>query len=96
MLSQVVLLTLPGPWSCVNGNIVHIDHHAPPVDEVSEDRVHHGLESGRRVSEAEEHDRWFVEPFVGDECCFPSILWFNEDLVVPPLDVDTGELCAVS
>ena len=37
-------------------DIVHIDHHVSFVNEVFEDVVHHGLEGGRTVGEAKEHD----------------------------------------
>ena len=60
----------------MDGDVVHVDHYAPFIDEIAENRVHHGLEGGRRVCESEEHDRRFVKPFVGYEHCFPSVLWF--------------------
>ena len=37
-------------------DIVHIDRHISLIDEVLEDVVHHGLEGGRTVGEAKEHD----------------------------------------
>src|SRR5712671_709092 len=92
---QVVLLTFPGPGSRVDGNVVHVDCYTPSVDEVSEDGVHHGLEGGGGVGETKEHDHRFVEPFVGDERCFPPVLRFDEYLVVTPLDVNAGELCTI-
>ena len=93
---QVIFVALLRSDPCVDGYVVHVDHHASFIDKVPENHVHHGLEGGGRVGETEEHDRWLVEPFVGDERRFPSIFWFNEHLVIPPLDIDTGEHRAVS
>ncbi len=90
----VLALSWSGPG--VDCYIVHVDRYAPFVDQVAEYRVHHSLERCRRVGEPEEHDCWFVESLVGDERRFPSILRFDEHFIVPPLDVDTGELCAVA
>jgi len=79
----------------MDGYIIHINGDASFIDEIAEYSVHHGLEGGGGVSEAEEHDHWFVESFIGDESCFPSIFGFDKHLVVPPLDVETSEQQAV-
>ena len=71
--------------------VVHVDCHTPFVNEVPEDHVHHGLEGGRGVSEAEEHDRGFVKALVGDESRFPLVFRFDEYFVIPPLDVNADE-----
>ena len=39
----------------VDGDVIHVDSHASPINEVSEDGVHHGLEGGQRVGEPEKH-----------------------------------------
>ena len=40
-------------------NIIHINRDIPFIDEVTEYFIHHGLERGRGVREAEEHDHRF-------------------------------------
>ena len=71
--------------------VVHIDGDAPFINEVMKYGVHHCLEGGWQVSEAKEHYSWFVEPFIGDECCFPPVLLFNKDFIVSPINVKPGE-----
>ena len=40
-------------------DIVEIDHHMSFHDELLEDVIYHGLESGWTVGEAKEHDKRF-------------------------------------
>jgi len=75
----------------VNGDVVHVDGHIPPVDEVSEDGVHHSLEGGWRVGEPEEHHCRFEEPFICYERCLPPVLWFDKDLIISPFDIEPSE-----
>ncbi len=96
MASSVVVLAFPWPRPSVDCYVVHVDRYAPFVDQVAEYCVHHRLERCWRVSEPKEHYRWFVESFVSDERCFPSVLRLNEDFVVSPFNVDAGELCTVA
>ena len=65
--------------------IVHIDHHIPFIDEVLEDVVHHGLEGGRAVGEAEEHDHGFKEAPIRSEGGFPLVS--DSHIVVSPTDI---------
>src|SRR5712671_794960 len=92
----MIVLVFSRSRSRVDGDVVHVNHYAPFVDEVAEDCVHHGLEGGRRVSEAKKHDCWLVKSFVGYERRLPSVFWFNQYFVVSPLDIDASELCTVS
>jgi hypothetical protein len=48
------------------------------------------LKRGWGVGEAEEHDGWFEQPFVGDESCFPFVSFFNSDVIVSPADIEFG------
>ena len=57
---QVVFVAFSGPGPCVDGYVIHINGYASLVDKITEDYVHHGLESSQGVGEAKEHDRWFV------------------------------------
>ena len=63
-----------------------------PSAEFSEDVVHHGLESGGAVSEAEEHHQWFKESTVGAEGGLPFIPFFHTDIIETPSDI---QLCEV-
>jgi hypothetical protein len=56
-----------------------------------EDRIHHHLEGGGRVGEAEEHDQWFEESFTGEECCFPLVSFLDAYVVVSPPYIEFGE-----
>ena len=65
-------------------DIVHIDHHISFIDEVLEDVVHHGLEGGQAVGEAEEHDQGFEEALICLEGGFPLVPLFDSHIVVSP------------
>ena len=65
-------------------DIVHIDHHVPFIDEVLENVVHHGLEGGWAVGEAEEHDQGFEEAPICVEGGFPLMSLFDSHIVVSP------------
>ena len=45
-------------------DVVHVDGHYSLIDEFLEDVVHHCLECGRTVHEAEEHDQSFEKASV--------------------------------
>ena len=77
-MRSVLLLT-------VYQDIIHIDHHIPFIDEVLEDVVHHGLESGQAVGEAEEHDQGFEEALIHLKGSLPLVsLFFDSHIVVSP------------
>ena len=57
--------------------------------------VHIGLEGGQRVAESEEHDGWLKEPKRGGKGHLPSVFWADEDIVVPPSDIEFCEDFAV-
>ena len=65
-------------------DIVHIDRHVSFINKVLEDVVHHGLEGGRAVGEAEEHDQGFEEAPIRLEGSFPLISLFDSHIVVSP------------
>ena len=62
------------------------------IDELSEDFIHHPLEGRRRVAEAKEHDSGFKQAPVGPESGFPLISFFDPHIVVPPPNVQLGEV----
>ena len=65
-------------------DIVHIDCHVPFIDEVLEDVIHHGLEGGQAVGEAEEHDQGFKEAPICLEGSFRLISLFDSHIIVSP------------
>ena len=68
----------------IHQDVVHVDHHIPFVDEVLEDVVHHGLEGGQTIGEAEEHDQGFEEAPICSEGSFPVVSLFDSYIVISP------------
>jgi hypothetical protein len=87
----VLLFCLSRSALGVDGDIVHI-HGEPSLSHLfPEDGVHHHLECGRGIGEAEEHYCGFKEPFWDKEGGFLFIPWFNSDVIVPPVDIELHE-----
>ena len=63
-------------------DIIHIDYHISFIDEVFEDDVHHGLEGGQTVSEAEEYDQGFEEAPIRLEGGFPLVSLLDVHIVI--------------
>jgi len=61
-------------------------------DEVLEDVVHHRLEGGRTVREAEEHDKGFIQAAVGPEGGLPFVPFLYPDVVEAPSDIQFREV----
>src|SRR5712664_3941476 len=61
-------------------------------DQILEDVVHHGLESGRTVGEAEEHNQGLKESSVRAESGLPLVTFLDADIVVSPADIQLGEV----
>ena len=81
-------------WFGVDSNVIHI-YRKPPLGHLpSEYCVHHHLEGGWRIGEAEEHDRWLKKSLWGEEGGLPFVAIFDTDVVVPPSDVELSEQCA--
>ena len=76
-----------------NEDVIQIHHHYSFHNEFSENVVHHGLEGGRTVSEAEEHHQWLKQSVVGAEGGLPFIPFFHVDVIETPSDI---QLCEVS
>ena len=69
-------------------DVVHVNpDRGPPsfvlLDSITIQSVHHGLECGRRVSEAEEHYGGFIESPLCFECCFVFVSCLDANIVVP-------------
>ncbi len=93
---QVFFFAFPWPRSSMDGYVIHINGYTPLVNEIVEDGVHHRLECGQGVGESKEHDRWFVQAFVGYECCLPLVFFFDKNLVVSPLNIESSKQSAVT
>jgi len=68
-------------------DVVQIDHNHAFQDEVLEDVVHHCLEGGGTVHEAEEHDKGLIQAAVGLEGGLPFVSFLYPDIVEAPSDV---------
>src|ERR1700685_2626882 len=77
---------------CKDEDVIQVDTDHVFSDEVLEDVVHHGLEGGWAVSETEEHHQWFEKPSVGVECSLPFITFLDTDIILPPADIELGEV----
>ncbi len=75
----------------MDGQVIHVNGHPSLCDFSAKDHIHHHLEGGRRVSQPEEHDRWFEESFGGEECRLPFIPLFDADIVISPAYVELSE-----
>jgi hypothetical protein len=76
---------------CGHNCVIHIDPQPSLGDLFLEDIIHHCLESGQRVGQAEEHNCWFEESLTCLKSCFPFIALFNADVVVAPSNVEFGK-----
>ena len=74
-------------------DVVQVHHHYSFRNEFLKNVVHHGLEGGGAVSEAEEHHQWFKESTVGAEGGLPFISFFYADIIETPSD---NQPCEVS
>src|SRR3979490_2129541 len=62
---------------------------------VLEDFVHHRLEGRRAVGQSKVHHEWFEQTAISSKCRFPFITFFYPHIVIPPGDIELGEvLCA--
>src|SRR6266436_3904386 len=81
---------------CKDEDVIQVDTDHTLSDEILENVIHHGLEGGWAVSETEEHHQRFEESSVGAECSLPFITFLDTDIVVPPLDIQLGEVSCAS
>ena len=74
-------------------DIIHIDQYPSWVfvDKVHKGIVHETLECCRGVSQAKEHNLWFVEAIRCFEGCFPLVIFFNTNIVISPSYIKSGE-----
>ena len=77
---------------CGNSYIIHVNANGSTKEFVlsydrAKDVVHHCLEGGWGVSEAKEHDSWFIEAVACFEGGFVFVALLDVDIVIPPMDV---------
>ena len=75
--------------------VIHVDDEPSFSDHVSEGVIHESLECGWRVAETKEHDHWLEESFVCDEGHFPLVSIFDTNIVIPPMNVEFGEVMSI-
>ena len=77
---------------CVDENVIEVHTYRPFHDKVPEYVIYHGLEGGWAVREVEEHYQRFKQPLVGLKGTFPLITLMNANIVVPPVNIQLGEV----
>src|SRR3981189_2692250 len=73
-------------------NVVKIEGDDTLGDKVLEDLVHHRLEGRRAVGQSKVHHQWFEQTAISSERRFPFIAFFYPHVVIPPADVELGEV----
>ncbi len=73
-------------------DVIKVNCHLPFRDQVMENVIHHLLEGGRQVGEPEEYYGWLEQPPVPAECCFLFVSFLDVYIVVPPADIELGEV----
>src|SRR5438309_12116584 len=58
---------------CEYENVIQVDHHHTFHNKIFKDVIHHCLECGQTVGEAEEHNKWLEQATVCPEGSLPLI-----------------------
>src|SRR3981189_1373614 len=77
---------------CKDEDVVEINGDDTLGDEVFENLVHHHLEGPRAVGQSEVHHEWFKQTVIRSKRRFPFIAFFYPHVVIPPADVELGEV----
>src|SRR3981189_1396758 len=77
---------------CKDKNVVEIDGDNTLGDKVFKNLVHHRLEGRRAVGQSEVHHKRFKQTAISSKCRFPFIAFFYSHIVIPPVDVELGEV----
>jgi hypothetical protein len=77
---------------CKDENVVEIDGDDTLGDKVFEDLVHHCLEGRRVVGQSKVHHERFKQTAIRSKRRFPFIAFFYPHIVIPPADVELGEV----
>ena len=78
------------------GKVIHINDKPTFSDVVGKVIVHKGLEGWGRSAEAEEHYCWFKQSQLSDKYSLPFISFFDANIVIPPTDIELGEVGELS
>src|SRR3979490_3550105 len=73
-------------------DVIKVDRDDTLGDEVLEDFVHHRLEGRRAVCQSKVHHEWFEQTAISSKHRFPFIAFFYPHVVIPPADVELGEV----
>ena len=81
---------------CEDEDIIQVYHYHAFEDQVFKYAIHHSLESGQTICQAEEHDKRFIEASICPKGGFPFVFDFHPDIVKTPMDIKFGEvLCSL-
>src|SRR3981189_2609742 len=73
-------------------DVIEVDGDDTLGDEVFENLVHHCLEGRRAVCQSKVHHKWFEQTAISSKCRFPFIAIFYPHVVIPPADIELGEV----
>ena len=75
--------------------VIYVDDQLSFSNHVSEGVIHKLLECDGGVAETKEHDSGFEESLVGNEGRLPLVAIFDVDIVVPPMNIELGEVTSI-
>ena len=78
--------------SCCYKDIIHVDDEPSFNNHVSEGGVHKCLEGWWGAAFPKGHDCGFIEAVGSDECSFPLVSFLYVNVVIPPLNINLGEV----
>ena len=73
-------------------DVVQVHKNVALIDEVPKNFVHHVLEGGGGVAESKEDDGGLKQPSICSERCLPLVFLPHSHIVVPPPNVQLGEV----
>ena len=53
--------------------------------------IHASLEDGGGISQSKSHNLWYIGAEWSFESHFVGIIWFDEDIIVPCMNIKLGE-----
>ena len=72
--------------------VIHVHTNCAIPDQLHKDVIHHCLEGCRAVCQAKEHHQGFEQPPVRVKGGLPFVPVLHSDIVIPPSDVEFGEV----
>src|SRR3979490_673823 len=73
-------------------DVIKVDRDDTLGDEVLKGFVHHRLEGRGAVCQSKVHHEWFEQTVIRSKRRFPFIAFFYPHVVIPPADVELGEV----